>query len=295
MRQNDRRNGGVPRNKNQHPGAPEVVYTQPEPLDRKKLILRLLTVCAVVLAMFIGFSIFFRVDTIEVSGTDQYTPETVLAVSGIEEGDSLLTFGKAKAVARIIEALPYVENVRIGIKLPGTVRIYIEEVDVVYSVQDGSDSWWFMTAEGRLVEPTNKSDAAEHTIIKGIRLIDPQAGQMAEAMEPEPDETYVAGDEDQTVVTVTNGERLQTVKDILAELEKNEILGEATVVDVTDMGDIQLWYGTRTQVLLGDPGQMDTKIAYMKAIIADDSIDPSGIIDLTKPEEDNAISIAPFE
>ena len=274
---------------------PEVVYVQPEPLNRKKMILRMATVIAVVMALFIGFSIFFRVDTIQVSGLDKYNADTILAVSGIEYGDSLLTFGKGKACASIIEALPYVDNVRIGIKLPGTVRIYIQEVDVVYSVQDEKDGWWLMTSDGRLVESVSQSAAAKHTLIKGVVLVAPKAGGKAQALEPEPEETYVAEDEEHTVVTVTNGERLQTVKTILKELERNEILGEVASVDVTDMGDIQLWYGTKTQILLGDPSQLDVKIATMKAIISDDKIDSSGVIDLSKQEEDEPISITPFE
>ena len=276
--------------------APEVVYTQPEPLNRKKLVLRLLTVCAVVLALFIGFSIFFRVDTIEVSGIEQYTADTVLEASGIEHGASLLTFGKGKACARIKNALPYVESIRISIKLPGTVRILITEVDVVYSIQDSTDQWWFMTSEGRLIEQVSNSKAASHTVIKGLKLLDPKAGKSAIALEPEPEETYVVeGDEEQTVVTITNGERLETVLEILTQLELNEILGEVAEVDVTDMGDIFLWYGTKTKILLGDPGQIDTKIATMKAIVADDRIDSTGIVDLTKPEQEEGISITPFE
>ncbi len=274
---------------------PEVVYTQPEPLDRKKLILRLVTAAAVVMALFIGFSIFFRVEQVEVIGMEKYTADTVMGVSGIEYGDSLLTFGKGKACAKIIEALPYVENVRIGIKLPGYVQIYIREVDVVYSIQDETDIWWLMTAEGRIVERISPSSAAGHTIIKGIRLIETKPGAWAEAMEPEPDETYLADGEEQTVVTVTNGERLQTVLDILDEMERNEILGTATTVDVTDMGDIQLWFGADTQVLLGDPSQLDLKIATMKGILEDDEIDSNGIIDLSEIQENTPISITPFE
>ncbi len=278
------------------PSSPEVVYIQPEPLNRKKLILRLLTVCAVVLALFVGFSIFFRVDTIEVSGIEQYTADTVLEASGIEHGASLLTFGKGKACARIKNALPYVESIRISIKLPGTVRILITEVDVVYSIQDSTNQWWLMTSEGRLIEQVSNAQAASHTIIKGLQLVAPEAGKTAVALEPEPEETYVVeGDEQQTVVTITNGERLETVQEILIQLEQNEILGEVSEVDVTDMGDIFLWYGTKTKVLLGDPGQIDTKIATMKAIIADDRIDSTGIVDLTKPEQEEGISITPFE
>lgn len=281
------------RNSQTYSASPEVVYTQPEPINRKKLVLRLLTVCAVVLALFIGFSIFFRVDTVEVSGTSMYNVDTILEVSGIEKGDSLLTFGKAKACAKIIEKLPYVENVRIGIKLPGTVRIYIEEVDVIYSVQDNTNGWWFMTAEGRLVEPTSQSAAKEHTIIKGIQLVNPKPGQTAIASEPEPDETYVSGDEEPIVVEVTNGERLRTVLEILLELEKNEILGEVSVLDVTDLGDIRLEYDEKTTILLGDPGKMDTKIEWLKAIVSNDKVDYTGIVDLTDPEEDKAVTISP--
>ena len=295
MKQDNRDYEAEPRKKSAHSAMPEVVYTQPEPLNRKKMTLRLLTVFAVVMALFVGFSIFFRVEKVEVIGIKQYNADTVLQVSGIEYGDSLLTFGKGKACAKIIEALPYVENVRIGIKLPGYVRIYIQEVDVVYSIQDENDAWWLMTAEGRIVERASQSVAAKHTQIKGIRLIDAKAGQWAEAMEPEPDETYVAGDEEQTVVTVTNGERLQTVKDILYELEHNEILGEVASVDVSDMGNIHLWFGRKTQVLLGDPSQLDEKIATMKAILSDDGIDSSGIINLSNVEEDAPISITPFQ
>lgn len=292
MKQHKREKEGESR---KNSSMPEVVYTQPEPLDRKKLILRLVTAAAVVMALFVGFSIFFRVEQVEIIGMEKYTADTVMGVSGIEYGDSLLTFGKGKACAKIIEALPYVENVRIGIKLPGYVQIYIREVDVVYSIQDETDVWWLMTAEGRIVERISPSSAAGHTIIKGIRLIATKPGAWAEAMEPEPDETYLADGEEQIVVTVTNGERLQTVLDILDEMERNEILGTATTVDVTDMGDIQLWFGADTQVLLGDPSQLDMKIATMKGILEDDEIDSYGIIDLSEIQENTPISITPFQ
>ncbi|MBE6924614.1 MAG: FtsQ-type POTRA domain-containing protein [Ruminococcaceae bacterium] len=293
MKPRNQRNGNKPRHAQNHSAIPEVVYTQPDPVNRKKLVLRLTTVCVVVLALFVGFSIFFRVDTVEVSGTNMYNESTILEVSGIEMGDSLLTFGKAKACAQIIEKLPYVENVRIGIKLPGTVRIYIEEVDVIYSVQDTSDNWWFMTAEGRLVEPTNRSEAAKHTMVKGIQLVSPKKGQQAVAAEPEPDETYVAGDEEHTIVTVTNGERLQTLLEILLDLEQNEILGEVDEVDVSDLGDLRLKYDSKTTVLLGDPSRMDEKIQLLKAIVSDKDVDHTGTVDLTDPGKDKPVTITP--
>lgn len=282
--------------KAQRPEIPEVVYTQPETLDRKKLILRLLTVVAVVIALFVGFSIFFRVDTIVVSGNQKYTAWTVREVSGIEEGDSLLSFGKARACGRIAESLPYVKVVRIGIKLPGTVNIYIDEVEVVYSIQDEKDEWWLMTSEGRLVEKTSAAEASQHTTIKGVRLLDPKSGSKAVAVEPDPEATDAEGETQ--IVTVTNAERLQTALEIIARLEYNEFMGQTTSVDVTDMGDIEVWYGTQYQVKLGDPGDIDRKVDMMKQTITQMGSHQSGVLDITLDEEidgTKSVIYKPFE
>lgn len=275
------------------PDAPEVVQIQPPALDRKRLMLRLTTVAAVVLALFIGFSIFFRVDTIVVSGNQKYTAWTVREVSGIREGESLLTFGKAKACAKIAGSLPYVKVVRIGIKLPGTVNIYIEEVEVVYAIQDQQDAWWLMTAEGRLTEKTSAANAAEKTVIRGVVLEDPKPGEMAVAVEEDPEATTSEGETQ--IVTVTNAERLETALSILQRLEANEILGQAAQVDVTDMGDIQLWYGEQYQVLLGDPGEMDKKVDMMAQTIQQMGSYQSGILDITFSTDPGAVIYRPFK
>lgn len=273
--------------------APDVVYTQPEPLDRKKLFIRLATVAAVVLALFMGFSIFFRVDKIVVSGAQKYNPWTILEASGIEEGESLLTFGKAKACAKITEALPYVKTVRIGIKLPGTVKIYIEEVAVVYAAQDEGGGWWLMTSDGRIVEKTTSDGAAGHTVLRGFRLTQLEVGKQAHVAEQDPNATNASGEE--IIVTVTNKERLETAVEIMTWLERNEVLGDISILDVTDMGDIELWYGERYQVLLGGPSDLDRKVTMMKQIIGGEDPPHMGILDLTFKDKKGEVIYRPFE
>lgn len=273
--------------------VPEVIYTQPEPLDRKKLILRLATVAAVVVALLVGFSIFFRVDTILVTGNEQYSRATVIDASGIEIGDSLLSFGRGKASAKIAEALPYIKTIRIGVKLPGTVTIAIDEVDVVYSVQDTGGKWWLATCDMWLVEQVDFAEASKHTIIRGIQFQNPKKGSHGQVPEPDPQVTDASGEE--VIITVTNKERLQTAKEILNQLERNSILGECANVDVTDMGAIQLWYGSRYQVLLGDPGRMEEKIDVMSAIIRQSKSYETGILDLTDPDTENGIPLKGFD
>ena len=49
--------------------TPEVIYTQPKTFDRRRLLLRIWTIVAIVLAFSIGLSIFFRVGEITVTGS----------------------------------------------------------------------------------------------------------------------------------------------------------------------------------------------------------------------------------
>ena len=167
----------------QKKNAPEVVYTPAREFNRGRLVLNVLTVFAVVFAVFLGLSIFFKVEQVVVSGNDKYSEWTVYEAAGIQEGDSLLFFGQANTSSKIIGALPYVQKVRFEIKLPGTVHIIIEEASVAYGVQSQDGSWWLMTAQGRLTEQVNAAVAGGYPRVQGLTLQNPVVGQVAVAFE----------------------------------------------------------------------------------------------------------------
>lgn len=274
--------------------AQEVVYTAPEPLNRKKLILRIATVAAIVLALFLACSVFFKVENIKVSGNVKYDEWTVFEASGIEKGQSLLTFGKGKACAQIAQKLPYVKIVRIGITLPNTVNIYIEELDVVYAAQDSKDSWWLLTSGGRVVESISASGAKSKTMLNGFKLESPVVGESAKAVEVDPNTTS----EEDPPITITNQDRLDTALSIVTELERRGILGQVSSLNVDDMGNIELWYGTAYQVKLGDAGQMEKKIELMCATIRNHESTgryQSGILDITFEIYPDGVGFQAFE
>lgn len=273
--------------------AQEVVYTAPDPISRKKLIIGVATVASVVLALFLACTVFFRVENIKVSGNVKYDEWTVFEASGIEKGDSLLTFGKGKACARIAQNLPYVKIVRIGITLPNTVNIYIEELDVVYAAQDANDGWWLLTSGGRVVEKTSASAAKSKTLLEGFRIQSPVVGEIAKATEAEPEE----GGEEQPV-TVTNQDRLDAALSMVSELERQGVIGQVSSVSVEDLGNIVLWYGTTYQVKLGDSGQMEKKLGLMcETIRVRESAGSTqgGILDISFEIYPGAVGFQPFE
>ena len=257
---------------------PDVVYTPPKPFSRNQLLLRLATVVAVVLALVFGLSIFFKVETITVSGMDNYSAWVVAEASGIEEGDNLFTLSKAKIVGKIKAALPYVNLVRISRELPGTVHIEITEFDVAYSVKDGSGKWWLITSQGNVLEQVDSATAGNHTQILGITLESPRVGMQAEAQEA-PKESGEDGET--TITTVYGRDRLEAALSILQYLEQNGIVGEAASVNVADLADMELWYGKRFQVLLGDETQLSYKITCMKKAIDSLADYESGILDVS--------------
>ena len=280
--------------------APAVIYTQPAAFNRNRLLMQLLIVTAVVLALVMCLSIFFKVETITVYGANVYSAWTVREASGIAEGDNLLTFSIPRACAQIRANLPYVDTVRIGIKLPDTVNIVIEELDVVYAIQSYDGLWWLINSEGKVIEPTDGGTAGSYTKVLGVTLDSPMVGETGTARETVTAATAQTDASGEVVgtepVVVTGAERLQVALQILQELEANDIVGEAASVDVTDLTDIQLWYGQQYQVELGDSSNLSYKIASMYAVINKSEMSTGyGVLDVSFTLWPDEVGYTPFE
>ena len=282
--------------------TPAVIYTQPAVFNRNRLVIQLVTVTAVVLALVIGLSVFFKVGHIYVSGAEVYSESSITEVCGINKGDNLLTFSHARAAALIRANRPYVREVRFGIKLPDTVNIIIEEDDVVYAIKDQTGQWWLMNSDGRVVEQGNNAKVANHTQVLGVALQDPVPDERGVALESAPaaeEATAETAAQGETVaesvpVTTTGAQRLDAALQILKALENNDIVGSAASVDVSRIDDIILWYGTRYQVNLGDNSGLDHKIACMNAVIAQMSEYQSGVLDCSFTIWPNQVGYTPF-
>ena len=287
---------------------PATMYIQPAAFNSRRLAVQLLTVLAVVMAFVLGMSVFFRVKTITVSGANVYSAWTIREKSGISVGDNLLTFGRTKASGQIIANLPYVKSARIGIKLPDTVIIEIEEEPVVYSIQDQDGVWWLINSDGKVVEQTDSQTAKTKTQVLGVTLNQPQPGEPGVATETVTAQTEDAGQagtsgtsaDANAVVTamVTGAQRLNAALTILQALERNDIVGDAASVDVSQLQDIILWYGTQYQVNLGainNPAHdIAYKIAYMKSAILQMNDYQTGVLDVSFTTWQDQIGFTPF-
>ena len=281
--------------------APQVVYTPAQTISFRRMLLRILVVAAVALALCLSLSIFFKVKTVTVAGAEKYTPWSVMEASGIQEGESLISLNTIGAAARVLKALPYVESVQVGIKLPDTVNIEIKEYEVAYAIRDQDGLWWRITSNGKVLEQVNGGQATENAQILGVVLASPAVNEQAVAGETATataatDET---AESTETVATQPNliqpAQRLSTVLGILQQLEAHEILGQVASIDVSDMSRIVLWYGTQYEVILGDETQMEKKVAAMTAAIRSSlQSDDSGTLDVSFTIWPDSVGMTPF-
>ena len=255
-----------------------VVYTQAKPFVMLFFIRRLATVLALAIAVLAGMAIFFKVEEVQVSGAVRYDEYAIFEDSGIQIGDSMATLNKRQINARIRQKPEnaYIATIRINRKLPGTVVISITEENVFYAAQDFQGGWWLLNPNGKVIDQCSEAQVDDYTKILGVKLSAPEIGAMAAAYEPmqEPDE------KGNTVpVTVYAKEQLDLALTVIRQLEKEHFVGTIASVNVSNTSDIQLWYGTRFQMLIGDSRELPKKINALAQAVALKSDYETGILD----------------
>lgn len=266
---------------------PDVIYTAPKPLRKGSFALRLVSMAAVVAAVFLALSVFFRVETITVAGAEKYSPWMVRQAAGVEPGDALLSIGEARVASRIISELPYVDKVKVGVRLPGTVEIQITELQVTYSIEDENGSWWLISADGRAIEQVTLDKALGYTRVEGLAIRAPQAGSPVQALPGQiidPDEGTAESQEQADA-----DEQLSALIAVMTALEKNRIIGQVSLIDVTDVSRIRLEYPQLLTVQLGSAERMDYKIGYLAAAVEQLEDSQSGELDLSLEYTEDAI------
>ena len=291
--------GKKPRPKTDRPQKePEVQvqYTPAKPFNRNRFLLHMATVFAVVLAVVLVMSIFFKAGKVMVSGAEKYTPWEIKEAAGIQVGDALLSLSEAKITAKIQEKLPYVGDVRVGIKLPDTVNIEIRELEVVYAVEDCDGAWWLMDANGRIVDNTDMAAAKNYTRIAGVKIQSGAVGAQAAGYQPEAENaTQETGQITVTLPPISATEQFGAAVQILSALEKNGVMGTVETVDVADPAELSLMYDNRYQVTLGDASRMEYKIGAMKSSVAELGQYQSGYLDVSFRIWPNEVGYRPFE
>ena len=172
-------------------------------------------------AVIVACVVFFRVNSVEVTGNVRYTAQEVIEASGIKMGDNLVGLSRGRVSAAIRTQLPYVESVAVQKVLPDGVVLKVTERVASASV-DSAEGRWLMSSQGKLLE---KDDGSIRAIqIAGLTATGPYAGGMIQVAEEE-------------------GATLGYVKGLLTALEEHGLITQCTALDCSAVTYITLDYG----------------------------------------------------
>lgn len=227
----------------------------------------ILTMLAVVAAVVLCVTIFFKVGTITVTGNARYSADEIAAASGVAVGDNLLLVNRSTAAGQVIARLPYITRVQVSRALPSTVTIHVEECAAAARIVDGYGALWLVAPDGRVLEESGGEAALP--LLTGITAVDPQPGS---PVQPSEDDAASA----------------QTIADVLSALEESSVREEIVSIDLTKTYSIRMMYGEQYEIDLGGTDELAYKMQYLEQILVELAArepDAGGQIDLTLETE----------
>lgn len=204
-------------------------------------------IALVVIITFVILSttVFFRIDTLVITGSSIYTAEEITAASAIHGGDNLIRTLMGKCSDRIESNLVYVEKAEPKRHFPSTVEISIEPSVETANIAVGS-TYYIVSQSGKILEIT---DTPRQDIFT-VNGVIPLAGVIV-------GEKFVCEDDKHTDVLYK-----------LMDVGMNALSQKITSFDMTDYLNVSCVYDNRITVEFGATSELDYKLKLADTIIA---------------------------
>lgn len=111
-------------------------------------------IVALIALAIMCFTVFFKVEKLEVTGNKIYTAEEVRNASGITTKDNLFTISEKRLEAQMRKKLPYIDGIEIKRKLPD--KLIINVVDAKeYLYFEADKSYFILSDNGYLLKESS--------------------------------------------------------------------------------------------------------------------------------------------
>ncbi|MCD7927899.1 MAG: FtsQ-type POTRA domain-containing protein [Oscillospiraceae bacterium] len=192
---------------------------------------KLFSAALILIALFVGCIVFFRVDEIIVEGESIYSDEEIIQAAGVSLDDNLFLIRQIQVGRSIVGQLPYISSVSLRLSLPNKLYIIVNAATAAAALEDGEGGWWAMDIDGKLLAQGDSEIAGGSPLVTGLTLLMPSAGEQA-------------------AVSVEESTKLSALLDVLAALEDWEVLDQVQSIDLSGSSQIQMEYQQRFTVLL---------------------------------------------
>lgn len=224
-------------------------------------LLSMLVMCA---AIITALTLFFRVDSIEVTGQQRYTAQEIIDASGVELGDNLFLLNKYDVANRLVQELPYIETVQPNRRLPDTLLLDVKECTFTFAViQDGSV--WFISPTGKIVDQTEAPLDRDVPVVDGCSLLAPSVA------------TPIA-------LSTDYASQRDSLLALMAALRDAGVLDEVEAIHLGDLSVLTMDYGGRFSVELPYGADYELKIQTLQLVIDKLETNETGTICLTRED-----------
>lgn len=264
---------------------------------------KLLCAGAVAVALTMGATVFFQVETVAVTGNSRYSQEEIIKATGIQTGDNLFRMNKYQIAHQVLQGLPYVEELTIRRALPSTIVLTVKEWDAVARVEAPGTSAVVQTVPQAPAEPvqpdsSQAGDSADQSQAAGKQSAAGDIGGDSSSEDTQEDakpatqawlisvggKLLEPAPADRTAISVTGitplspraGEmlvlsqeeqpKLTALLALLQGLEDYDMLADTASIALGDT-HVELRYLDRFTVKLSLVGDMDYKLQALKAAV----------------------------
>ena len=221
---------------------------------------KLLAFVLICTAIALALTLFFRIRTIDVSGSQRYSAQEIIDAAEVQVGDNMFLMNKYRAAERIRAALPYIETVQFRRDMPDGLRIIVTEcTDPAAIVQDGKA--YLLCDTGTIVDDVAASAAKKRIQVKGLTLVEPVVGQPAQAAE---------------------GQELALTQllALMQALDERGMGGDVTLIDMSDPAQLTLGYLGRFNVYFPWGADYGYKLDYLLAVVEKLEANEKGVINM---------------
>ena len=236
-------------------------YQRKRRQGRFSFLYRILVFVAICGAIAVALALFFKVETITVTGNSRYTARQIIDAGGMQVGDNMFFLNKYKASEKITASLPYVETVRISRQLPDTLVVTVTECTAPAAIaQEGK--LWLLSGDGKIVDEKT-GDGKQYAVVKGLSLLEPQVGTDIQVPEEEQ----------------ASARLLLT---LLGLLRETDMLSDVQSIDLSDTAEVVMRYLDRFDVTFRWDADFDYKLDYLLAVVERLEVNEKGSIDMTQ-------------
>lgn len=229
------------------------------------------------------YTVFFKLDQIQVNGCSVYSQAQIIDEIGAQKGESLFKVNISNAEKLLVGKLPYVRSVKISRKFPTTLKVDVQEEEVLGAVYT-NEGFAILSTTGKVLE--TKVLALREGIPRIVGLVGL---------------TYETGGYLRKSDT-KDGELLDQIK-VLQEVQKQLAANQLTDITYYDVGDIlniEVMLEDKLLLKLGSASEMDYKLEFISKVLAGkksgeeefEQVPEEGTLDFSSPPALHTMSIS---